>query len=98
MCHYFTLVGAHAVPVPQWGTFARRRPGAGAAGGLGVWDPEGLYDGLVCAADERFNCDLYDVVAALSVAVNAARITMEQLEVDFLPALRTTAAQITELT
>ena len=39
-----------------------------------------------------------DVVAALSVAVNAARITMEQLEVDFLPALRTTAAQITELT
>jgi IclR family pca regulon transcriptional regulator len=39
-----------------------------------------------------------DVVAALSVAVNAARITMEQLEVDFLPALLTTAAQITELT
>lgn len=38
------------------------------------------------------------VVAALSVAVNAARITMEQLEVDFLPALLTTAAQITELT
>ena len=38
------------------------------------------------------------VVAALSVAVNAARITMEQLEGDFLPALLTTAAQITELT
>jgi IclR family pca regulon transcriptional regulator len=39
-----------------------------------------------------------DVVAALAVAVNAARITTEQLEVDFLPALRATADQITALT
>jgi IclR family pca regulon transcriptional regulator len=38
------------------------------------------------------------VVAALAVAVNAARITTEQLEVDFLPALRSTADQITALT
>jgi IclR family pca regulon transcriptional regulator len=38
------------------------------------------------------------VVAALAVAVNAARISMEQLEVDFLPALRSTADQITALT
>jgi IclR family pca regulon transcriptional regulator len=38
------------------------------------------------------------VVAALAVAVNAARITTEQLEADFLPALRSTADQITALT
>lgn len=38
------------------------------------------------------------VVAALAVAVNAARITVDQLEVDFLPALRSTADQITTLT
>jgi IclR family transcriptional regulator, pca regulon regulatory protein len=34
------------------------------------------------------------VVAALAVAVNAARLTIEQLETDFLPALRTTAEAI----
>jgi IclR family pca regulon transcriptional regulator len=38
-----------------------------------------------------------NVVAALAVAVNAARISVEQLRVDFLPALRTTADQISEL-
>jgi IclR family pca regulon transcriptional regulator len=34
------------------------------------------------------------VVAALAVAVNAARITIEQLQTDFLPALRATAEAI----
>jgi IclR family pca regulon transcriptional regulator len=34
------------------------------------------------------------VVAALAVAVNAARVTIEQLETDFLPALRATAESI----
>lgn len=38
------------------------------------------------------------VIAALAVAVNAARITVDQLEVDFLPALRTTADAISALT
>lgn len=37
------------------------------------------------------------VVAALAVAVNAARITVEQLEYDFLPALRATAESIGSL-
>lgn len=37
------------------------------------------------------------VVAALAVAVNAARVTVEQLETEFLPALRATADHITTL-
>ena len=38
------------------------------------------------------------VIAALAVAVNAARISMAQLESDFLPGLRDAAAAIRELT